>query len=185
MHTSIMNHCFASNSTRDLCLPCFECAPLKHHRSLEGLKPSTQNKSGISLRSPTPSTHLHRVSDSGLPFFSHLKRGKSMNQISQAVGQNQWHHFGVGAPPILVYFSGDWDVHCGVLDFDPWPHESFGRGYPRCFDAPRSRPRLFCTEASEERGGVGGGGGLKLPAGWSLTGHGQPRQAGFRFLTTD
>ena len=26
-------------------------------------------------------------------------------------------HFGVGAPPILVYFSGDWDVHreYGVL----------------------------------------------------------------------
>ena len=23
-----------------------------------------------------------------------------------AVGQNQWYHFGVGAPPILVYFSG-------------------------------------------------------------------------------
>ena len=29
-----------------------------------------------------------------------------------AVGQNQC--FGVGAPPILVYFSGDWDVHWGV-----------------------------------------------------------------------
>ena len=28
-----------------------------------------------------------------------------------AVGQNQWYHFGVGAPPILVYFSWDWDVH--------------------------------------------------------------------------
>ena len=28
-----------------------------------------------------------------------------------AVGQNQWYHFGVGAPPILVNFSGDWDVH--------------------------------------------------------------------------
>ena len=28
-----------------------------------------------------------------------------------AVGQNQWYHFGVGAPPILVYFSGHWDVH--------------------------------------------------------------------------
>ena len=28
-----------------------------------------------------------------------------------AVGQNQLYHFGVGAPPILVYFSGDWDVH--------------------------------------------------------------------------
>ena len=30
-----------------------------------------------------------------------------------AVGQNQWYHFGVGAPPILVYVSGDWDVHWG------------------------------------------------------------------------
>ena len=30
-----------------------------------------------------------------------------------AVGQNQWYHFGVGASPILVYFSGDWDVHWG------------------------------------------------------------------------
>ena len=26
---------------------------------------------------------------------------------------NQWYHFGVGAPPILVYFGGDWDVHWG------------------------------------------------------------------------
>ena len=38
-----------------------------------------------------------------------------------AVGQNQWYHSGVGAPPILVYFSGDWDVHWGT-GFDPWPH---------------------------------------------------------------
>ena len=30
-----------------------------------------------------------------------------------AMGQNQWYHFGVGAPPSLVYFSGDWDVHWG------------------------------------------------------------------------
>ena len=28
---------------------------------------------------------------------------------------------GVGAPPILVDFSGDWDVSLGVRDFDPWP----------------------------------------------------------------
>ena len=34
-----------------------------------------------------------------------------------AVGQNPWYHFGVGAPPILVYFSGDLDFHwgCGIL----------------------------------------------------------------------
>ena len=41
-----------------------------------------------------------------------------------ATGQNQWYHFGVCAPPNLVYFSGDWDVHWGYdLDFDPWPHQ--------------------------------------------------------------
>ena len=27
--------------------------------------------------------------------------------------QSQCYHFGIGAPPILVYFSGDWDVHWG------------------------------------------------------------------------
>ena len=25
--------------------------------------------------------------------------------------KHQWYHVGVGAPPILVYFSWDWDVH--------------------------------------------------------------------------
>ena len=29
------------------------------------------------------------------------------------VGQHQWYHFGLGAPPILLCFSGDWDVHWG------------------------------------------------------------------------
>ena len=41
---------------------------------------------------------------------------KPTNQLpfaEMAVGQNQWYHFWVGAPPILVYFSGDWDVHWG------------------------------------------------------------------------
>ena len=33
--------------------------------------------------------------------------------VHMAVGQNQSYHFGVGAPPILVHFSGDWDVHWG------------------------------------------------------------------------
>ena len=41
-----------------------------------------------------------------------------------AVGQHQWDPiFGIGASPILVYFSGDWDVAWGCdLDFDPWPY---------------------------------------------------------------
>ena len=36
--------------------------------------------------------------------------------------QNQGSHFGVGAPPVLVHFSGDWDVHWGYRGFDPWPY---------------------------------------------------------------
>ena len=43
-----------------------------------------------------------------------------------AAGQNQWYHFGVGAPPTFVYLSGDWDVNWGYdLDFDPWPNRGF------------------------------------------------------------
>ena len=36
---------------------------------------------------------------------------KRASEAYVAVGQNQWYHFGVGAPPIEVYFGGDWDVH--------------------------------------------------------------------------
>ena len=35
-------------------------------------------------------------------------------EVSSGCGcQNQWYHFGVGAPPTFVYFSGDWDVYWG------------------------------------------------------------------------
>ena len=44
-----------------------------------------------------------------------------------AVGQKQWYHLGVGAPPILVHFSEDWDAHWGYdLGFDPWRVNGFG-----------------------------------------------------------
>ena len=32
------------------------------------------------------------------------------------MGQNQWYHFGVGAPPILFFLVG-----IAMRDFDPWP----------------------------------------------------------------
>ena len=32
-----------------------------------------------------------------------------------SVGQKQWYHFGVGAPPISVYFSGIGSLGDGVL----------------------------------------------------------------------
>ena len=42
-------------------------------------------------------------------------------QPNMAVRQNQWHHFGVGAPLILVFVLG---LGCspGVRDFDPGPY---------------------------------------------------------------
>ena len=48
-----------------------------------------------------------------------------------AVGQNQWYRFGVGAPPILVYSSRDWDVDWGYGNFDPWPHDPHPLGIPK------------------------------------------------------
>ena len=65
-----------------------------------------------------------------------------------AVGQNQWYHFGVGAPPIIVYFSGDWDVHCkyGVLT----------RGHLFC-----GITCLFGESVSVLPGGLRGGPGAK------------------------
>ena len=50
-----------------------------------------------------------------MPFFvveKHLKMVE-LKYVHMAVGQNQWYHFGVGAPTSLVYFSWDWDVHWG------------------------------------------------------------------------
>ena len=45
-----------------------------------------------------------------------------------AVGQHQWYHFGVDAPPILVYVCGDWDVHCG---YGVLTHSRMGAYMPR------------------------------------------------------
>ena len=35
------------------------------------------------------------------------------NPYTIFLGQNQWYHFGVGAPPILVYLDVHWG--CGLL----------------------------------------------------------------------
>ena len=41
-------------------------------------------------------------------------------------------HFGVTAPPILVYLSENWDVHWGYdLDFDPWLGSAVLKGTPK------------------------------------------------------
>ena len=60
-----------------------------------------------------PQSLKNKTSRWVVPAFSH------MAVWSRPMGA----HFGVGAPPIFVYFSGDWDVRWGYdLDVDPWPY---------------------------------------------------------------
>ena len=59
-------------------------------------------------------------------------------QLEMAMVQNQWYHFGIGAPPILVYLSGDWDVHLGVPGCDSWP----GQKKPSRFMAREAKHAL-------------------------------------------
>ena len=63
----------------------------------------------------TPKSLKSKNSGASLVFhlFHTGQSKKHGSPVHMAVGQNQWYHFGVGAPPILVYFSGDWDVHSG------------------------------------------------------------------------
>ena len=70
------------------------------------------------LRNPGKMIPL-KVPKHWFPMVSKWCRISSIHSTTQhmAVGQNQWHHFGVGAPPILVYFSGDWDVFTGGTGF--------------------------------------------------------------------
>ena len=58
------------------------------------------------------------------------------------------HHFGVGALPILVLLSGDWDVH-SVRYFDPWP--CWWEGRVSClipFSFSSNRLRLWARESA-------------------------------------
>ena len=67
---------------------------------------------------PTKPTQPHtcgfevpRCSHTWGPMSNFENPSSRASDSQMAVGQNQWYHFGVGAPPILAYFSGDWDVH--------------------------------------------------------------------------
>ena len=64
-----------------------------------------------------------------------------------AVGQNQSYHFGVCAPPILVYFSGDWDVHWGY-GFLTHGQVSLST-HGRCYVEGRGRFEALCPKASQ------------------------------------
>ena len=56
----------------------------------------------------------------GMKFFGPLKQETTSWIVflgHLAVGQNQWYHFGVGAPPNLVYFSGWLGMFTGGTGF--------------------------------------------------------------------
>ena len=57
------------------------------------------------------------------PELALVHAGESKCCHEMAMVQNQWYHFGIGAPPILAYFS--WGLGCSlrVRGFDPWPDE--------------------------------------------------------------
>ena len=80
-------------------LRCSHCQPPSRLGKKEKSAQPIQERIGIKDRG---SFKRHGRSSHARLFPKHM-----------AAGQNQWYHFGVGAPPILVYFSGDCDVHWG------------------------------------------------------------------------
>ena len=72
----------------------------------------------------------------------------------EAVGQNQWHHFGVSGftTHFRTYFSWDWDVHWGYdLAFYPWPRG--GQRDSECQPSP-SQLSPWATKARLVRPGL-------------------------------
>ena len=83
----------------------------------------------------------------------------SMTHVHLAVGEHQCYHFGLGAPPVEVDFSGwiESDVRWKLTDLasDPWPCHflRMGRSVHRfCFASPRSfSPGFFRSPGSQPR----------------------------------
>ena len=57
--------------------------------------------------------HIHSLLLTVTSVHGHLLYSCEGSNV--AMFQNQLYHFGIGALPILVYFSWDWDVDWGVL----------------------------------------------------------------------
>ena len=58
-------------------------------------------------------------------------RGLIIESVHMGMGQNQWYHFGVGAPPHFSLFQ--WGLGCslGLRAFDPWPYGHEPQGNPQ------------------------------------------------------
>ena len=51
--------------------------------------------------------------------------------------KTKWYHFGVGAPPMFVYFKGLWDVHWG---YGSLTHGHISLGDSQAIGPPRPHP---------------------------------------------
>ena len=95
----------------------YQSDPRKSHKILNyGKTPS--------INAPLDISALRYKRGSDMNQTTRTRRQRTTKHYDMAVGQNQWYHFGVGAPPLVVYFSGDWDVHWGVTGIlnSPWPY---------------------------------------------------------------
>ena len=63
--------------------------------------------------------------------------------------QNQWYHVEIGAPPMLVSFSGNWDVHWGLTGLLTHGHVTgSGDANPR----PKSQRKVATAPSLAPRG---------------------------------
>ena len=68
--------------------------------------------------------------------------------------QKQWYLFGIGAPPILVYFIGDWDVHWGHGVLIHGQLEQLRLGKRRCLTQMMGSGHPLANSITEPQNGV-------------------------------
>ena len=76
-----------------------------------------------------------------------MRQARLLKACCHALTGYGWYHFGIGAPPILVYFSGDWDVYWG-----PWPSGATLRPDPRWRPGARRCPGHLPVRRAESPG---------------------------------
>ena len=96
------------------------------NRQLNRKLPQTDPESNLSGVQMVKGTRTGLVNSRTPMVAPGPRKVPNQHKCSKHNGRNIWlwvkTNVGVDAPPILVYFSGDWDVHRGYdMDFDPWP----------------------------------------------------------------
>ena len=112
-------------------------------------KPTSKPQDARSSRGGTPNPGS--IQPQAEPITGSKPEPITGSQPDSAMVQNQWYHFGVGAPPILVYLSGDWDVHWGygVLTHGHLTCQILPGSAAKFFQRPPSGPEVNCRRRLE------------------------------------